>query len=403
MVTRTAMPPHSPSFPVTSAKDPLLQPSGGRRWDIFCVVVDNFGDIGVCWRLARQLAAEHGCLVRLWVDELAAFSRLCPEIAIELPIQVCSGVEVRVWRPEFPEVEPADVVIEAFACELPASYVEAMARRQVPPCWINLEYLSAESWVAGCHGLPSPHPKLPLTKVFMIPGFDERSAGLLREQHLLDQHNHFSPADWWPSVGGAPATGQLSISLFAYENTAAGALLDAWSMGESSVLCLVPESRILDSVAAALGRAMVPGDTCARGGLELRVLPFVRQEAYDDLLAACDINFVRGEDSLVRAIWAGKPFVWHIYKQEDDAHLVKLDAFLDRYCTGLPAPAAKAIRHFWHGWNQGIVDSAAWRAFVAILPELGEHTLRWRDQLAKQIDQASFLAEFCKKTGKNQL
>lgn len=368
--------------------------------DIFCVVVDNYGDAGVCWRLARQLAEEYDWQVRLWIDQPTLLDWLAPDHA-QSPVTIVPWPDNLL--PDESIDSPADVVIEAFACELPASYVEAMARRRVPPLWINLEYLSAESWVAGCHGLPSPHPKLPLTKLFMIPGFDERSAGLLREQNLLDQHNHFSPADWWPSVGGAPATGQLSISLFAYENTAVGALLDAWSMGESSVLCLVPESRILDSVAAALGCTMVPGDTCARGGLELRVLPFVRQEAYDDLLAACDINFVRGEDSLVRAIWAGKPFVWHIYKQEDDAHLVKLDAFLDRYCTGLPAPAANAIRHFWHGWNQGIVDSAAWRAFVAILPELGEHTLRWRDQLAKQIDQASFLAEFCKKTGKNQL
>ena len=388
---------------MTPAMNSLPQASGSRHWDIFCVVVDNFGDIGVCWRLARQLAAEHGCLVRLWVDELAAFSRLCPEIALEQPVQVCSGVEIRVWQPAFPDVEPADVVIEAFACNLPASYVEAMARRRVPPCWINLEYLSAESWVADCHGLPSPHPKLPLTKVFMIPGFDERSAGLLRERNLLDHHRSFTPADWWQSAGGAPALGQLSISLFAYENIAVGALLDAWSVGEPSVLCLVPESRVLDSVAAAFGKALVPGDTIKREKLELHVLPFVRQEAYDDLLLACDINFVRGEDSLVRAIWAGKPFVWHIYRQEDSAHLVKLEAFLDRYCADLSAPAASALRNFWLAWNKELVDAAAWPAFIAVLPELRERTLRWRDQLAEQIDLASFLAEFCENTGQNQL
>ena len=381
----------------------LPQAFGSRRWDIFCVVVDNFGDIGVCWRLARQLAAEHGCLVRLWVDELVAFSRLCPEIALNQPVQVCSGVEIRPWQPDFPDVEPADVVIEAFACDLPAGYVAAMARRQVPPCWINLEYLSAESWVADCHGLPSPHPTLPLTKVFMIPGFDERSAGLLRERGLLERHLHFSSADWWPSAGGAPTLGQLSISLFAYENLAAGALLEAWSAGEPSVLCLLPESRILDSVAKALGQALVPGDAITRERLDLRVLPFVRQEAYDDLLLACDINFVRGEDSLIRAIWAGKPFVWHIYRQDDDAHLVKLEAFLDRYCAGLSAPATSALRRFWLAWNKEHVDTAAWPAFIAVLPELREHTLRWRDQLAEQLDLASFLAEFCQKTGQNQL
>ncbi|MBY0444112.1 MAG: elongation factor P maturation arginine rhamnosyltransferase EarP, partial [Burkholderiales bacterium] len=38
------------------------------RWDIFCRVIDNYGDIGVCWRLARQLSFEHGFAVRLMVD-----------------------------------------------------------------------------------------------------------------------------------------------------------------------------------------------------------------------------------------------------------------------------------------------------------------------------------------------
>ena len=35
----------------TTARQPLL-------WDIFCQVIDNHGDVGVCWRLARELAAR---------------------------------------------------------------------------------------------------------------------------------------------------------------------------------------------------------------------------------------------------------------------------------------------------------------------------------------------------------
>ena len=42
-----------------------------RSWDVFCRVVDNYGDAAVCWRLARQLADEHGARVRLWIDLLA--------------------------------------------------------------------------------------------------------------------------------------------------------------------------------------------------------------------------------------------------------------------------------------------------------------------------------------------
>ena len=44
------------------------------RWDIFCRVVDNFGDAGVCWRLARQLADEHGLAVTLWIDDVASLA-----------------------------------------------------------------------------------------------------------------------------------------------------------------------------------------------------------------------------------------------------------------------------------------------------------------------------------------
>ena len=130
--------------------------------DIFCTVVDNFGDIGVSWRLARQLANEHGMAVRLWVDDLTSFARLCPQVDVMLDTQYQQAVEVRRWPAEFPPVESAALVIEAFACRLPQRYEAAMAARVDKPVWINLEYLTAEDWVEGCHRLPSPHPTLPL-------------------------------------------------------------------------------------------------------------------------------------------------------------------------------------------------------------------------------------------------
>ncbi|MEO7887531.1 MAG: elongation factor P maturation arginine rhamnosyltransferase EarP, partial [Polaromonas sp.] len=43
------------------------------QWDIFCKVIDNFGDIGVCWRLAADLASR-GHKVRLWVDDASALA-----------------------------------------------------------------------------------------------------------------------------------------------------------------------------------------------------------------------------------------------------------------------------------------------------------------------------------------
>lgn len=139
--------------------------------DLFCAVIDNFGDIGVCWRLARQLAHEHGWEVRLFVDDLHAFRKLCPALDPEQPTQSIEEVLIEHWHePEHAgeTLQIADVVIEAFACELPAVYVSAMAQRERTPVWLNLEYLSAEDWVADFHLRPSPHPRYPLLKHFFF-------------------------------------------------------------------------------------------------------------------------------------------------------------------------------------------------------------------------------------------
>ncbi len=295
----------------------------GMRCDIFCNVIDNYGDIGVCWRLARQLANEHGLAVRLWVDDLASLARLCPEADAAAEQQQCRGVEVRLWRKPFPQVQPAELVIEAFACKLPPAYIEAMAAPAAPaaqPAWINLEYLSAEDWVESHHKLPSPHPGLPLTKYFFFPGFTQHTGGLLLERDLLVrrdafQHDAEQQRAFWQSIGAAtPAAGTLKVSLFGYANTAIDGLLDIWSAGTQPVLCLVPEGLLLPRIGRYFGDASpCAGKAYARGMLSVKLLPFVEQERYDLLLWACDVNFVRGEDSFVRAQWAGRPFIWHIY------------------------------------------------------------------------------------------
>src|SRR5450830_855838 len=295
--------------------------------DIFCNVIDNYGDIGVCWRLARQLANEHGLAVRLWVDDLSSLVKLCPEADDTLASQHRRGVEVRLWSKNFPEVQPADLVIEAFACVLPESYIAAMAAQAQQPAWINLEYLSGEDLVHGCHKLPSPHPSLPLVKYFFFPGFTKLTGGLLLERDLLARRDAFQndavqQQAFWQSIGmKMPAAEALKISLFGYENAALHGLFDAWTVSAQPVLCLVPEGRILPQVGQYFGdNAPHAGSDYARGNLQVRVLPFVEQERFDPLLWACDINFVRGEDSCVRALWVGRPFIWQIYPQHDVVH-----------------------------------------------------------------------------------
>lgn len=388
--------------------------------DIFCNVIDNYGDIGVSWRLARQLANECGLAVRLFVDDLASFVRLYPVADAALDIQCCLGVEVRRWDADafnplslvsyggegaVGEVEnacltAADMVIDAFGCALPDSYLAAMTAQTV---WINLEYLSAEPWVEGCHKLPSPRP--PLTRYFFFPGFTAKTGGLLLERDLFVRRDAFlsdtaQQQAYWQSLGFAmPSSDTLKVSLFAYENAALPALFDLWSEGRCKVLCLVPEGRILPEVMRYFADSAGEKQGYTRGNLQVRILPFVEQSRYDELLWACDLNFVRGEDSCVRAQWAGKPFVWQIYPQQDAVHWNKLQAFLHLYSEGLDADSVLALECFWRVWNGGENVREVWQSYADRLMVLGVHARAWAQELSKN-NLALNLLDFSQEIGR---
>jgi uncharacterized repeat protein (TIGR03837 family) len=374
-------------------------PEMKTRWDIFCTVVDNFGDIGVTWRLARQLVAEHGLAVRLWVDDLRAFERLCPEIDIHAAQQRQHDVEVRQWPAEWEPTEAADVVIAAFACQLPSAYMDAMVEREKSPLWMNLDYLSAEDWVIGCHGLPSVKYKS-VQKFFFFPGFQKGTGGLLRERGLLEQRRQFqqnpqAQREFLQGLGIDPAPGAQLISLFAYENTGLASWLDGMAGDSTSTHLLVPEGRILGDVERWLGvQGLAAGAVHVRDALTVQVLPFVRQDQYDQLLWCCDFNAVRGEDSFVRAQWAGRPFLWHIYRQDEDIHLDKLEAFLELYVKGLSVPAQEAISGLWRAWNAGEKIADHWQFTRKHWPELKKHAEAWCQEQALQADLATALVQF---------
>ncbi|MBI5923613.1 MAG: elongation factor P maturation arginine rhamnosyltransferase EarP [Betaproteobacteria bacterium] len=373
----------------------------GRNWDIFCRVIDNFGDIGFCWRLARQLVAEHDLRVRLWVDDRASLNRLCPEVNMADVEQVLQGVAIRHWTSPFPPVEIADVVIEAFACELPESYLAAMAARPKKPAWINLEYLSAENWVSENHGLASPQPRMPLTKYFFFPGFTPYTGGLLREKNLVRQRTAWQadPGNAWQHLKLPPAeAGEISISLFCYENSALPDLLRCWAAGKTRIRCLIPAGQALTQAASSFPQQdLAIGAAFRQGNLSVHALPFLSQELYDRLLWSCDLNFVRGEDSFVRAQWAARPFVWQIYPQGHAAHHAKLEAFLALYCTRLEEPAKTACRQFWLAWN-GFGQTGAdqsWTAYWQQRGTLATHASQWAAHLSEAEDMASQLVRFC--------
>ena len=388
---------------------PLLSQS---RWDIFCSVVDNYGDVGVAWRLARQLVSEHGIAATLFVDDLRALSRMVSGTASGVDAKpdrrVIEGVQIRRWVGESDALLAdyvADAVIETFGCGVPTLYADAMARRARPPAWIVLEYLSAEAWIESHHGLPSPHPSLPLERYFFFPGFTPATGGLLRERGLFARRDEFqsNPAartGFWDSLGIAEqAASAIVASLFCYPDAPLPSLFDAWADGEDPVLCVVPEG----VAAGALdrwtkGQVPSPGQALARGRLVVAAIPFLAQDDYDRLLWASDINFVRGEDSFVRAQWASRPLVWNTYAQSEDAHALKQEAFLARYDKDLAPDAAAAHASFSRSWNHagdgGQTIGALWPALIRAHPALQGHARAWAQALATQDDLAGALVKF---------
>ncbi len=323
-----------------------------QDWDIFCQVVDNYGDIGVCWRLACGLA-EAGRRVRLFVDDASALAWMAPQgrtgVAVHAVRFALDGPsnDTGTALPGCTVYEVADVVVAAFGCTLPAPVVTAIqsagrsAARRVE--WIHLEYLSAEPYVESSHGLASPvlgGAPAGVHRRFYFPGFTPRSGGLLREPGLMARRRAFDRHAWLRSRG-IDWNGEPVIGLFCYEPP----LLEPWlaQAGDARALLLVAAGRGAQAVRMALS-GMAPGWN-AGAALRIAYLPPLAQDEFDHFLWAGDVNFVRGEDSLVRALWAGAGLVWQAYPQDGAAHRNKLDAFLD----WLGAPAG--LRDYTLRWN----------------------------------------------------
>ncbi|ABZ76803.1 conserved hypothetical protein [Shewanella halifaxensis HAW-EB4] len=388
-----------------------------ERWDIFCAVVDNYGDIGVTWRLAKQLSAEQPIAITLWVDDLKSFSHILPALDPELVSQVHFGVTINQWStPLAIAYQTGNVLIEAFACELPeqvktsliamqqASKLDSSAAK--PPLWLNLEYLSAESWVEGCHGLPSMQAS-GLKKYFYFPGFTAKTGGLICENKLFEkrdawQLNLQNRQDLFASLGlsGIEPIDKV-VSVFSYETKALLALCETWQDSEQTIHALFPKGRSLNSLQSILPcsiEELSAGMQIKLGNLVIHILPMTDQEGYDKLLWSCDFNIVRGEDSFLRAQWAAKPFIWHIYAQEDDYHLIKLDAFMQLYCNNLPPELAKSWKVLNLAFNneQQELTASHWQKINLVDLPLLQHAKQWPIDAINDVDLVSRLVQFVK-------
>ena len=346
------------------------------RWDIFCQIVDNYGDAGVCWRLARSLTSLHGQDVRIFCDDLPTLKLLAsgvdPEIKRRIDIQPWEASHHNSRHP----VETPDVVIEAFGCDLPARYLAGLLIAPKKPIIINLEYLSAEPWIVDFHQKASPQAH-GIPKYFFFPGFQKNAGGILidpipQESSLTEQSIPENLEASWKLL--QPNTKRISV--FCYP----GVPLQKWledlaTLDENFDIVLTHGQR--EQLQFSSTHPTKP--LALPDSIQLISIPFVSQDDYDWVLSQCDFNIVRGEDSFVRAQLAGKPFIWHIYPQEDGAHQTKLAAFLDLYLED----ASQELKH-------AVIAAMAWampNEWYQSMDEWSTHSEAWRADLhEKQAD-----------------
>lgn len=349
---------------------------------IYCRVIDNFGDAGIAWRLARTLVTEKNWQVTLIIDDIDTLSKIVPEIDSTQRIQSVCGLTVERWD-EIHESASfctvSDVTIEAFSCFLPQALEAAIAREgeKRPISVIALDYLTAEAYAESSHGLVSPHPRYGYRKHFFFPGFTDKTGGLIREANLEKRHEAFFASNARESLLksiGADPDAPFSLFFFTYPTIAVARFAQE----------LAADRRPLQIIAA-------PGEASARLRTQLQQLnaphitfiqaPMFAQAEFDRILLASDVVLVRGEDSTVRAQLSGTPLLWTLYPQSEDTHLVKLQAFSQLYCGALSAQAASVWSRLSAGLNGSDLPQGCWKAYRDEIGALRQGAQNWKKYL----------------------
>lgn len=315
--------------------------------DLLCRVVDNLGDIGVAWRLARALRDE-GARVRLVVEGMEAFRSVEPSVDADAPFQERKGVLIRPWASgaggssqaaAFADYlsDPPRAIIECFACGRPDWLEDMLFGRGFAgrAAIVDLEYLSAEDWVPGFHKLPSVTRSAGVRKWMFMPGFGPGTGGLTMgrdfgralgrsasdplgsRQSAIDAIEGRSDAP--SSIFPEDAVNRFWFLAFSYELDYSALMAELARFSEEKpCLLLSAPGRSRESVLRAWEDAGKP--------FPLADLPYLPQPLWDELILAADFAIVRGEDSLSRAALGGNPFIWQAYPQDADTRLEKARA-----------------------------------------------------------------------------
>ncbi|XXQ67855.1 elongation factor P maturation arginine rhamnosyltransferase EarP [Neisseriaceae bacterium B1] len=400
---------------------------------LFCTVIDNFGDIGVAWRLARELRIRLNARVYLWLDDFTALQTIAPNWQQE-------EIEVLIWQEgqviDLQDIELPNVVIETFACTLPENVLHIIEQTGVT--WLNWEYLSAEDWAVRTHLMPSLQHN-GATKCFWQMGFLPETGGLLREADYAEKQQNFfrqpenqqfvgralmpdapccnhvghecptyanqvaSSIFRQPETANLPENRALTIFIFAYDSPIWTKWAHAWQQLGQAITLKIASNQVIQALKRdgfLFENALQDDKPFVSGSLKIEKLDFVPQSKFDTRLWAADILIIRGEDSFVRAQFAGKPFFWHIYSQDQMAHLDKLDAFWRLPRTVFSQEKFQAAFDGLSGDLNGahILSEqecmAQWAVLLEYFSDWQIQAHLWQQFLLTQTDTVSRLADF---------
>jgi uncharacterized repeat protein (TIGR03837 family) len=354
-----------------------------------CKVIDFFGDIGVAWRIAKQLKIDFNIEVHLLVDDLVTTKRLIPSIDLSLQKQTINGINI--CHCDFSEDStslppPPDFLFNVFNIDLPHSYKTLIKRKKSK--YIVIEYLSAEPWVDNFHLKPSIDPQSGLIKTYFYPGFTNQTGGLIREKGLFLRREVFDQSrrkKLIQSLGGDPNL--YSISLFYYPIQKIEVFLDVIDHINKPAQFFIPQY-LFDLLKLKNNYQFI----------HIIPYPFLNHDDFDNLLWSCDLNFVRGEDSWTRAIWAGKPFIWQPYIQENNIHLIKLKAFLKRYYEACDQDLSEILIKIHDDWSNNKFNEVLWRDFFKQQARLEAFVLKQSHHYFKEASFVESLVDYCYET-----
>lgn len=373
------------------------KPMTHHTCDVFCCVIDNFGDAGIAWRLVQCLRAENGWKMRLIIDDVSVLSALVPELDAACSEQQFCDVQIVAW-PETGALEPADIVIELFSCRLPEAYEAAIdaARRSTAhrPVVLAVDYLTAEHYAETSNGLQSPHPRYGYPKTFLFPGFSDLTCGFLREADLWERLQHDQLPEQRRALlaqFGANPEAPLTLFFFTYPQMPLEAFASALAQDRRPIQILAAPGQASAQLRAFLAR--IP----RAEHVKIVDMPMVPQSRFDAVLSACDACLVRGEDSTLRAQLAARALIWTLYPQSEDTHLVKLRAFAQLYTQHMTQEDGQVWMQLNLWLNNGQADPLAWSRWRDRLPQMQQAAQSWQKFLFSVSSQSQRITQVVEK------